>query len=121
VAVAGPVSKSALVSARRQQALSLVASEAGGCSLRRLCDVTVASANSASADSAHIHSLSEAWPAMSAAGAARDGGGSDDSMSEANPLYSHPYYSPVKVCISSECCNSCAGRADIAEACPTCD
>jgi serine/threonine-protein kinase SRK2 len=34
---------------------------------------------------------------MSAAGTSRDGGGSDDSMSEANPLYSHPYYSPVKV------------------------
>ena len=121
MAVAGPVSKSALVSARRQQALSLIATEAGGCSLRRLCDATVASISGASADSAHIHSLPAAWPAMSAAGASHDGGGSDDSMSEANPLYSHPYYSPVKVGISSGCCISCAGRADIAEACPTCD
>ena len=34
---------------------------------------------------------------MSATGASRDGGGSDDSLSEANPLYSHPYYAPVKV------------------------
>jgi hypothetical protein len=35
---------------------------------------------------------------MAAAGASRDGAGSDDSLSEANPLYGHPYYAPVKVC-----------------------
>jgi len=29
----------------------------------------------------------------------RDGGGSDDSLSESNPLYGHPHYAPVK-CLS---------------------
>lgn len=103
------------------RALSFSASEAGGCSLRRLCDVTVASANRASADSAHIHSLPEAWPAMSAAGVSRDGGGSDDSMFEANPLYSHPYYSPVKVGIFSAGCISRKTQAIIPKACAICD
>lgn len=47
--------------------------------------------------------------------AARDGNGSDDSLSESNPLYSHPYYSPVKV--RPPCLALQADSVDLAACC----